>query len=46
MLVTDRGRLTIWHGDRPTDTLLGLASEVAWQEAASTYNKGDSGLPC
>ena len=47
MLMTDRGRLTIWHGDRPNDTcwewrLRWLAR--GW--AASTYNKGDSGLPC
>ncbi len=31
MLVADRRWLTIWHGDWPDDTLLGLVPEVTGQ---------------
>jgi hypothetical protein len=31
MRVADRRWLTIWHGDRPSDTLLDLVPEVAGQ---------------
>ena len=46
MLVTDRGRLTIWHGDRPNDTLLGVASEVAGKRLSCQHmTRGIVGCP-